>query len=138
MQKIIALDVGNAWTGVAISDPLGIIARPLTTLASPTLLADLNKLLVEHRCTLVVVGLPITMKGTESAQTALVRQTYEALREQYPQVEFVTWDERLSSVRAQNLKPAKNKQDKLASHAIAAAYILDSYLSYRNNKITTT
>ena len=70
------------------------------------------------------------MRGTESDQTKKVLAIYEELQKLFPETVFVLWDERLSSKRAQTASPARTKEEKLKSHAIAAAFILDSYLNY--------
>ena len=53
-MKIIALDIGDAWTGIAISDPLGIVARPYTTIASNTLKESLHDLIQKKRSLLLL------------------------------------------------------------------------------------
>jgi len=70
------------------------------------------------------------MRGTESEQTRKVRAVFEKLEQKFPTTSWKMWDERLSSKRAANLKKATTKEDKIKSHAIAAAFILSSYLSF--------
>jgi len=130
MGKVLALDVGDVWTGVAISDPLKILAKPYQTYQTEHLHATLREIFHEHDIERVVVGFPKTLKGTESQQTQQVRDQFTHLTDTFPEIPFVLWDERLSSKRAQELptKTSNRKEDKRWSHARAAAFILDTYL----------
>ncbi|MBT3827807.1 Holliday junction resolvase RuvX [bacterium] len=127
-MKILALDVGDAWTGTAISDELGFIARPYKTVKSNDLIDFLEKTLTTQNIGTVVVGLPRTMKGHDSQQTIKVRTTAEQLEQKFTQCSWIMWDERLSSKRAANLTKPMNKEEKIKLHSVAAAFILDSYL----------
>lgn len=136
MKKIAALDYGDSWTGIALSDPSGILARPHSSVASKDLLPALTTLLEAGDIDTVVVGIPYRMKGGDSEQTtrtkALLAKLQVIFKEQFPGVTFIGWDERLSSKRAQSLgKSANNATGKDSEHARAAAFILDSYLTYR-------
>jgi len=131
MGKILALDVGDVWTGMALSDSLGLIARPYKTVKTNDLEEELRILLEEEVIDTVIVGHPRTMKGAISEQTKKAQLVKEQLEQRFEMVSWILWDERLTSKRAQNLKKAKTKQEKQESHAIAAAFILDSYLEYR-------
>ena len=105
-MKILALDIGDRWTGVAISDALGMFARPLTTVESHQLNTFLTTTLAQEPINTVVVGYPKTLRGTESEQTKKI-------------VAFT-----------EQLKRTKTKEEKQKSHALAAAFILQSYLDY--------
>lgn len=130
-MKILALDIGDRWTGVAISDPLGILPRPYDTFKTFELVAQLNKLIPKEEVTTIVVGLPTTMRGTESDQTKKIIAFADELKNQFPTIEWKMWDERLTSKHAAQIRSPKNKEDKLKSHAIAAAIFLGAYLEYR-------
>jgi putative Holliday junction resolvase len=130
-MKIIALDIGDKWTGVAISDPLGILARPYKTAESENLFAFLSDLFSQEKISSAVVGLPTTLRGTSSAQTNKIIATKEELEQQFPTITWVLWDERFTSKQAAHIKPSKNKDDKLQSHSIAAAIILSTYLEFQ-------
>jgi putative holliday junction resolvase len=130
MSKIIALDIGDQWTGVAITDASGIFARPLTTIPAQDVDQFLAKILAQERIKDVVIGYPKTMKGGESIQTKKIVTYKEHLEQLFPGIIFILWDERLSSKRASTLVGRKTKEDKLKSHALAAAFILDSYVSF--------
>lgn len=129
-MKIMGLDLGDQWTGVAISDSLGFFARPLQTVTTSDLDPALTELIEKERITTIIVGLPRTMKGTQSEQTNKVISQADHLKKTFPTISWIMWDERLSSKRAQAVKPSRTKEEKLQSHAIAAAFILQSYLDH--------
>jgi len=128
-MKTAALDVGDVWTGSAVSDALKITCSPYKTFKTE----DLEDLIAELRDTIsvsqIVIGHPKTMKGTESEQTKKVIAIKKELEDKFPEIEWILWDERLSSKRAEQL-PGKKilKKDKIHSHSQAAAFILQSYL----------
>ena len=130
MGKILALDIGDVWTGTALSDPLKIVASPYATYKTQELVTQLQQLFDNETIETVVVGNPRTLRGTESEQTRQVHKQFEELKQQFPEIPFVLWDERLSSKRAESLhnKKANRKKEKEFSHARAAAFILDTYL----------
>jgi len=129
-MKILALDVGDVWTGSAISDALGILARPHKTVPTADLELFLSETIGSERIQTIIVGYPKTMRGTESIQTKKVEEMKNKLEQQFDTIEWRLWDERLSSKRADSVKRAKTKEDKRMSHSIAAAFILDSYLTF--------
>ena len=130
-MKVLALDIGDRWVGIAISDPLGILPRPYDTVKATELFTFLEKIIPKERISTIVVGLPTTLRGTESEQTKKVIATAETLKKLFPTIEWKMWDERLTSKQAAGIKPTKTKEDKLHSHAIAAAIFLSSYLEYK-------
>lgn len=135
MSKIVAFDLGDQWIGIAISDIDRIIARPLTTITAKELNTYIQKITQEQEITTMVIGLPKTMRGTDSDQTKKVKATAHALQNKFPHIKWVLWDERLTSSWAAQLSKAPTKEEKLKSHARAAAFILDSYLSYLKNTV---
>lgn len=132
MSKILALDLGDQWIGIAISDAAGFIARPYKTVEIHELDAFLRDCINQEKLTTIVLGLPTTMRHTISQQTQKILTEKERLATVFPAINWILWDERLSSKRAQELKYAKTKEEKRKSHAVAAAFILDSYLVYRS------
>jgi len=129
-MKILALDIGDKWTGSAISDALGILARPYKTVATSELELFLSETIGSENIQIIIVGYPKTMRGTESEQTKKVEEMKNKLEKVFDAVEWQLWDERLSSKRAAGIKKAQTKEDKKMSHSIAAAFILDSYLTF--------
>lgn len=127
-MKILALDIGDAWTGIAISDALGITTRPYKTVSTPNLLKELKEICELEPIKTIVVGHPKTMKGTKSAQTIKTELMAKDLEKELPTIEWVLWDERLSSKQAERLIRPKTKEKKLESHSVAAALFLMCYL----------
>jgi putative holliday junction resolvase len=130
MSKILALDLGDQWVGIAITDASRFFARPLETVKFSELEPHLSKLLEKENIDLVVIGNPITMKGLKSLQTEKIQAYKKELERKFDKVKFILWDERLSSKRAESVRSSKTKDEKIKSHSIASAFILDSYLSY--------
>lgn len=130
-MKILAIDPGDAWVGIAISDASGLLARPYKTIK----VNELENFIIQQVPTLdvttIVVGYPKTMRGTESIQTKKITDLVDQLKIKFSQYTFILWDERLSSKRAERNMQVKTKEDKLKTHALAAAFILDSYLLFR-------
>lgn len=129
-MKILALDIGDVWTGTALSDALGMFAKPYQTKETNKLVSFLSDLFKKEKIETIIIGHPRTMKGTSSAQTKKVEETKVILEQEFPDKTFILWDERLSSKRADTLKKATTKEEKIKSHSIAAAFILESYLLY--------
>lgn len=133
MKKILALDLGDQWVGIAISDISCTFARPHSTAKAHELKKHLTQLFHEQEISTVVVGNPKTMKGTESEQTKKTHATFEQLKEEFPSIAWTLWDERLTSSWAGKLSKNTSPEEKLKSHARAAAFILDSYLTFLKN-----
>lgn len=130
MSKIAALDLGDQWIGIAISDSAKLFARPYITVKAKELISFLTLFLEKENIESIVVGLPKTMNGNISEQTQKVINLKDKLEIIFFQVKWILWDERLSSKRAQELYKNKKDKDKQKEHAIAAAFILDSYLTF--------
>lgn len=129
-MKIIALDIGDVWTGTAISDSLGMFARPYQTVETKQLQTLLTALFAQESISTVVVGHPTTLRGTKSEQTKKIEASMEELKKIFPSVTWVLWDERLTSKQADKLKSPKSKDEKIQAHSVAAAFILSGYLDY--------
>ena len=135
-MRIIALDIGEKRIGVALSDPTGTIATPLTTIERDSQSDDIGEILrlaSEHDAEEMVVGMPLSMSGRRGPQAgrtaAYIRELSARTDMPIKQV-----DERLSSVQAERLlresgiTPSKNKG---RIDSAAAAVILQSYLDAR-------
>ena len=140
MSRVCGLDLGEQWVGVALSDPDRIIARPHNTVVRSELFGYLKQLFESTDISMVIVGLPRTMRGTESDQTRLVRETFEELKTTFSAQSWMLWDERLSSKRAEAVcskrvlahgNAQQRGEEKRKAQACAAAFILDSFLSSR-------
>ena len=121
---MLALDYGAARTGVAVSDPTGTISRPLGVVAraaTPQGLARVAELVREQDAELVVVGLPLTLRGEHGAQAAETTAFVEALRAVLP-VRVETYDERFTTALAAREGGGSDED------ARAAAHLLDGFL----------
>ena len=126
-MRIIALDYGAARTGVAVSDPTGTLARPLETIARAGSEAGLRRvaaLVSEHEAALVVVGLPLTLRGEHGAQAEETEHFVAALR-RVVTVPVETFDERFTTTLATQ---TGSKRGDEGDDARAAAHLLAGYL----------
>ena len=133
MGRILALDIGDKRIGVAVSDELGLLARPLLTITRASKREDLERvtrLVTGHQAEHVVAGYPRSLSGDEGPQAQRVRRYVEALAAVLP-VPIELWDERLTTVEAQRrlLDAGRRKpRDRGQLDAAAAAVILQDYL----------
>lgn len=130
-MKIAALDLGDKWTGIALSDPSLFFAHPYKTVETKDIVTTIQQMIDHEELTEIVVGYAQTMKGTHSAQTETILVQTEILKKQFLQLRWHLWDERMTSQQAAKLKKAKTKEQKLQRHAIAAAIILQMFLDFR-------
>ncbi len=140
MARLLGLDLGN-HIGVAISDPRGRLARPLLIFKRSSRAADfarIAQLVAEHQVEKVIVGLPRNMDGSEGPQAAWVRD-YSAALAQAIAVPVELWDERLTTVEAEDILRAQGRRpDRTRVDAVAAAVILQSYLDAHAPRATTS
>jgi putative holliday junction resolvase len=134
--RSLGLDVGDRRIGIAISDPLGMLARPLSVLERTEDSADIQtilKLVEEQQVAAIIVGLPFSKDGSIGAQAEKVQQLAEKLRSA-SSVPMEYRDERLTTVDAKNILESNGRKKerfvkKGAYDAAAAALILQSYLN---------
>jgi putative Holliday junction resolvase len=133
MGCVLGLDVGDRRIGLALSDPGGILASPLTIIEHTTELQDIEailKIAKEREVERIIVGLPRLMNGDIGPQAQKVQTFVEAIRS-HTQIPIEYRDERLTTVTAQRLKQetsSKKKNRNLRYDAMAAAVILQDYL----------
>ena len=131
--KILALDIGSVRVGVSVSDGLRLLAHPLTTLKwinEVHFLDDLKRLIKENNCDTLVIGIPYTLRGTDSDQTRKVRQLMDTIKANV-EIKVETVDERLTTKMAENMLKDVNKKASKNRHIIdqlAAVNILQLYL----------
>lgn len=135
-MRALGLDIGSVRIGVAVSDPTGHVASPLTVLDARALAGDirpLQRLVEDYESECLVVGLPLTLSGDEGPQAATVRAEAERLaRAVGIRAEFT--DERLSSLEARRSMAASGMSEKAQRGAVdkvAAAIILQGWLDAR-------
>ncbi len=129
-MKILALDIGDRWTGSALSDALCMFARPYKTIETAKLKEFIKETIDQEPIKTIVIGYPQTLRGTESEQTRKIKTIATDLKQSFRLVNWIWWDERLTSKQAKKLKKTKTKEEKRFLHAIAAAFILTGYLEH--------
>ena len=129
-MKVLALDFGSARTGVAVSDPTGTLARPVGVVeraATDGGLDRLVELIRSEEAALVVVGMPLTLRGEHGEQAQETAEFVEALRMRAG-VPVETFDERFTTDLAEQT-PSDASLD-----ARAAAHLLSSYLEWSSGR----
>ncbi|MGB3635241.1 MAG: Holliday junction resolvase RuvX [Rubrobacteraceae bacterium] len=133
--RIVALDLGEVRTGVAISDIGATLARPLEVVPSGQLDDYLRDIVDEEGVSAVIVGVPKTLSGEVGFQARRVLERIEALRSEFPTVEFIECDERLTTKLAvagtRTGKKRRGKTRERVDH-LAAARMLQEHLDNRN------
>jgi len=131
----LGVDVGTVRVGVARSDPHGVLATPVTTLArnanGATDLDQLVALVEEHEVVEVVVGLPMTMRGTDGAAVVAARTYGTALAERIAPIPVVYVDERLTTVSAEKTlaeRGVRGRRRRQVIDQVAATRILQNRL----------
>ncbi len=156
-RKIISLDIGDARTGVAITDNLGLTAQPLTTIEHKTLkelFVHIKKIIIKHKIVEIIIGLPLEMSGIEGKRAEKIRKLGQKLITflkndinlesnvfadkiagedntfiALPNIIF--WDERLTTNQAEKIvigSKLKNKEKSSALDRVSASIILQAYL----------
>ena len=131
-----AIDYGDARTGVAISDPTGLLAGYTTVIHSrkaEVVAEELARLVKEHQVDELVMGFPRNMDGTEGPRAELYR-AFAAQVEAASGLPVTLWDERRTTVEAHTILQAsgkKMKNHKKTVDAVAATLILEGYLTFK-------
>jgi len=135
--RILGIDYGSERIGLALSDPLGVLARPHETLRNdPTLWHRLKSIVAAEHVLQIVVGMPLNLKGKKGKKAEEVEVFIERLKAE-TRADVTTWDERFTSTMAHQTLIAmgttrKSRQnDKGRVDAMAAAILLQSYLDRR-------
>jgi putative Holliday junction resolvase len=135
MPKIVAIDFGLKRTGLAITDDQSIIASPLTTVESSTLMSYLTELTLRDSIATFILGFPTRLDGSDTHITQNVRLLKEALEKQFPEISVLLQDERFSSSRAMETihlaGKKKHMKEKELVDKLAATLILQDYLDQR-------
>ena len=135
-----AIDLGRKRSGIAVTDPLQIIANGLTTVESHRLVDFVLDYVKREEVHCIVIGEPKDMKNNPSDCSKYIEPIVNRLRKVLPEMDIVRYDERFSSVLAHQtmidagLKKSK-RQDKELVDTIAATIILQSYMESIKNRI---
>lgn len=137
MARILCIDYGKKRTGIAVTDPLKIIATALTTIETSTLNNFLKKYFNEEEVELVLIGEPKNLDDSDTHATPLVNQFIQKFKKDFPLMKIEKIDERYSSKMAvrsmieMGMKK-KDRQKKENVDQIAAAIMLQEYLRSLN------
>ena len=138
-MRIMAIDYGDAHTGVAISDPTGFMAGTTTTIHSrkaEVVLEELAKIVAQYKVDELVMGFPRNMDGSEGPRADLYRE-FAGKVEEATGLKPVLWDERRTTIDAHRILfesgQNANKRKKTVD-AVAAALILEGYLTFKKSR----
>lgn len=133
MARILAIDYGGKRTGLAVTDPLQIIATGLSTIESKELIPYLKKYFLSEVVELIIIGLPKNWDDSDTHGTPLAEAAIKKLQKEFPQIPLKTVDERYTSKMAKDamLQMGMKKKDRRIKgnvDIIAATIILQEYL----------
>jgi putative Holliday junction resolvase len=134
MARIICIDWGSKRCGIAVTDPLQIIATALTTVETPALMAFLKAYVLKEPVEAFLVGEPKHLDDTDTHASAPVRAFIKKLGKEFPALKVITTDERMSSKMASRAlvdmgMKKKKRQEKGQIDQVAAAMMLQEYLA---------
>ncbi|MES2372574.1 MAG: Holliday junction resolvase RuvX [Bacteroidota bacterium] len=137
MARIICIDYGGKRTGLAVTDPLQIIATSLTTIETKELIPFLKKYFQQEEVELILIGEPLNLDDTATHATPLVKAAIIRLKKEFPTIPIQTVDERYTSKLASRAMvemgmKKKDRQVKGNVDRIAATIMLQEYLQSRH------
>jgi len=131
-MRHLGIDLGASRIGIAISDELGMLAHPVETIPNDSgFLSKLQKMVIEKGITAIVMGIPRNMDGSYGPAAEKAKLFLSRLKTEFPGVQLIPWDERLTTMEAQRLLHAAGRDVKKSRPVIdqvAAQVILQSYL----------
>lgn len=138
MGRLLSIDYGKKRTGIAVSDPLQIIANGLTTVNTHELLRFLQEYISKEEVETIIVGYPKQMNNEDSENMQRIRPFVAQLRKAFPTTSIELVDERFTSVLAQRTMiegglKKKDRQNKALVDEISATIILQTYMESRRN-----
>jgi putative Holliday junction resolvase len=133
MARILSIDYGKKRTGLAVTDPLQIIATGLTTVETPKLFQYLKEYFAKEAVELIIMGEPKNMDDSDTHATPLVKQAVARLKKEFPTIPIKMVDERFTSKMASQAMidmglKKKQRQNKALVDEIAATIMLQEYL----------
>ena len=134
MGRILSIDYGKKRTGLAVTDPLKIIATGLTTVETPKLMAFLKDYIAKEGVEEVIIGMPTNMDDSDTHATPLVRQFILQFKKAFPAIAIAEVDERFTSKMASRAMldmglKKKQRQNKALVDEIAATIMLQDYMN---------
>lgn len=133
MARILSIDYGTKRIGIAVSDPLQIIANGLDTVATKDIFEYLNNYFDQEEVECIVIGEPRHADGNPTHLTPVIKKFKKRLHQLYPDKEIVLQDERFTSVDAKRIiresgAKKKKRQDKSLVDKVSAVLILQDYM----------
>lgn len=137
MARILSIDYGGKRTGLAVTDPLKIIATALGTVDTPKLMAYLKDYFAREAVELVIIGMPVNFDDSPTHATPLVKRFLKDFAKAFPAIPIQTVDERFTSKMASQAMidmgmKKKQRQDKKMVDQIAATMMLQEYMQKHN------
>ena len=137
MARIICIDYGKKRTGIAVTDPLKIIATALQTIETPQLFSFLKKYFTAESVERILIGHPLNLDDSPTHATPLVEAAIKRLQKEFPQIPVEKVDERFTSVMAGKAMiemgmKKKDRRQKGNVDQIAATIMLQEYLNQHN------
>ncbi len=134
MARILAIDYGKKRVGIAVTDPLQIICKPLIVLAEDGFINWLDQYIKTEDVEAIVLGMPLRLNGEHTHITDDIIKIEQVLQEKWPSIPIHTMDERLTSkIAHQSLidsgVPKQKRKEKGALDSVSAALILQTYLA---------
>ena len=136
MARILAIDYGKKRTGIAVTDPLQIIATGLNTINSHELIPFLKNYFIKETVELIIIGMPYNLDESDTHGTAPAKNALERIQKAFPQIPLQTVDERYTSKMAVSAMldmgmKKKDRQIKGNVDVIAATIMLQSYMEHK-------
>lgn len=134
-ERILGIDYGTRRVGLAMSDPLEIIATPFDTISKGKVFGKIKELVDEFDISKIIVGYPLRINGEKGKRAKEVEEFAEELTKRF-HISTLLWDERYSTLEAEDIirnKERKLKKQKGKVDKVAAAVILQSYLDSRED-----
>lgn len=139
MGRILGIDYGRKRTGVAVTDPLQIVAGNLATVPTHTLMQFIKDYMSREQVELIVIGQPTQLNGEPSESMKYITPFVNRLRKEMPDMPIVMYDERFTSTIAHQAMidggmKKSDRRDKARVDAIAATIILNDYLQSKHHQ----
>ena len=139
MGRILGIDYGRKRTGVAVTDPLQIVAGNLATVPTHTLMSFIKDYIAREQVERIVIGQPTQLNGEPSESMKYITPFVNKLRKELPDMPIVMYDERFTSTIAHRAMSdggmkKSDRRDKSRVDAIAATIILNDYLQSKLNQ----
>ncbi len=133
-MRLMGIDYGDARVGIAVSDPLGMMAQGVKTLPNKVfdkMMVSLDELILQYEVNKIILGFPKNMDGSVGFRVEITLEFKEILEKKYPDIEVILYDERLSTMMADRFLSVTNtrgKDRKKVIDTVSAEVILQSYM----------